>query len=152
MLAARLDAASRAGLGRSLAVFVVVAGDCGGCALEWAMVRGLAGHGVSIVEHPAAADVLLAMGAMTRSLVAAVQRAWAVMGAPKWVVAVGDCAIDGGLFAASGAVAGGVGAAVPIDLAIPGCPPSPPAIRSALRTLLAANTHGTVGPTPRIGA
>ena len=139
MLAARLDAESQVGLGRSLAVFPVAAGDCGGCALEWGMVQGLARYGLSVVDEPAGADVLLVMGAMTRNLVSAVQLAWSAMGTPKWVVAVGDCAIDGGVFAGSGAVAGGVGAAVPIDLGIPGCPPTPATMLAGLRTLLAAN-------------
>lgn len=143
-LAARLDAASWARLGRSLAVFPVAAGDCGGCALEWAMLRGaaygLAAHGVSVADGPAGADVLLVTGAMTRALVPAVQAAWAGMAAPRWVVAVGDCAADGGMFAASGAVAGGVGAAVPVDVLVPGCPPTPTAMLEALLAVVGANT------------
>ncbi len=143
VLAARLDAASLARLGRSLCVFPVSAGECGGCALEWAALRGvaygLAPYGVSVAAHPAEADVLLVMGAMTRVLVRPVQLALAAMGRPRWVVAVGDCAIDGGVFAGAGPVAGGVEAAVQVDLAIPGCPPSPAAMLAGLETLLAAN-------------
>ena len=142
-LAARLDAASQARLGRSLAVFVVQTGDCGGCALEMAALQGvaydLAQYGLSVVGSPAEADVLLVSGAMTRVLVGPVQRALACMAAPCWVVAVGDCARDGGVFAGSGAVAGGVGAAVAVDLVVPGCPPAPGAILAGLRTILAAN-------------
>ena len=139
-LAARLDAESVAGLGRSLAVYVVHAGDCGGCGMEWAAVRGLAAAGLSVVAEPAGADVLLVLGAMTRNLAGAVQLAWAGMGTPRWVVAVGDCAIDGGVFAGSGAVAGGVGGAVAVDMVVPGCPPTPAAILAGLRTLIAANS------------
>lgn len=144
ILAARLDAESRARLGRSLAVFPVFAGECGGCSLEWAMLRStvhaLARHGITVTEDPAGADVLLAMGALTHALAAAVQHAAAAMAPPRWVVAVGDCAGDGGVFARTAAVAGGIAAAVPVDVSVPGCPPTPDAIMDALRTILAANT------------
>ena len=142
-LVARLDAEAFAPLGRSLAVCVVVAGDCGGCALELAVLRsaayGLAPHGVSVLDTPVGADVLLVTGAMTRSLVGPVRRALQQMARPRWVVAVGDCGVDGGAFAGSPAVAGGVGAAIAVDLVVPGCPPEPAVILAALRALVAAN-------------
>jgi Ni,Fe-hydrogenase III small subunit len=142
-LAARLDAESLQPLGRSLAVCIVTAGDCGGCALEVAMLRsaayGLAPHGVCVQDTPVGADVLLVTGAMTRSLVGPVRRALQQMARPRWVVAVGDCAIDGGAFAGGPAVAGGVEAAIPVDLVVPGCPPEPSTILAALRALVAAN-------------
>ena len=145
-LVARMDAAEEVRLGRSLVVFVVSAGECGGCALEWAAMRGvvygLARFGVSVSDTPVGADVLLVMGAMTRSLVAPLQRALAAMARPRWVVAVGDCAGDGGVFKGSGAVAGGVEAAVPVDLVVPGCPPQPAAMLAALRALVEANAQG----------
>ena len=144
ILAARLDAESRTRLGRSLAVFPVSAADCGGCALEWAILRStvhtLARHGVTIVDDPAGADVLLAMGALTHALAAAIQQAAAAMAPPHWVVAIGDCASDGGIFARTPAVAGGIAAAIPVDIVVPGCPPTPDAILDALRTVIAANT------------
>ena len=143
VLAARLDTLSLARLGRSLAVFPVAAGDCGACMLEWAALRGaaygLVQHGITVTDHPAAADILLVTGAMTRVLVRPVQLVLAAMARPCWVVAVGDCAIDGGPFAGAGPVAGGVAAAVAVDLAIPGCPPAPTAMLSGLLTLLEAN-------------
>lgn len=142
-LTARLDAAALARLGRSLVLYPLATADCGGCMLELAMLRsaafGLARHGLAVQDTPVGADVLLVTGAMTRSLVVPVQRALLAMAQPRWVIAIGDCAIDGGVFATSGAVAGGAGSAVPIDLAIPGCPPAPEAILSGLMTLLAVN-------------
>ena len=142
-LSAQLDARTQPRLGRSLAIFPLAAGDCGGCTLEWAMLRHtarlLSRHGLSVVDSPAAADVLLVTGAMTRTLVAPIQRALLAMAAPRWVVAVGDCAADGGPFASSAAIAGGVQAAVPVDIAVPGCPPSPAAIVAGLRALLEVN-------------
>lgn len=145
-LVARLDAAAEVRLGRSLVVYAVPAGECGGCALEWAALRGvvygLAQFGVLVAEAPVGADVLLVTGAMTRSLVAPVQRALAAMARPRWVVAVGNCADDGGVFKGSGAVAGGVASAVPVDLVVPGCPPTPGAMLAALRALLEASAQG----------
>lgn len=142
-LAARIDAASFRRLGRSLAVFAVSAGGCGGCALEWAALRhvaaGLAGAGITVVDTPEAADVLLVSGAATRVLVGPLRHALACMGEPRWVVALGDCAIDGGVFATSGPVAGGVDAAVPVDVQLPGCPPAPAAILAALLAIVEAN-------------
>ncbi len=142
-LAARIDADRLVRLGRSLAVYPVAAGDCGGCALEWAMLRhaaaGLEQYGVSVRDTPVGADVLLLSGVVTSSLVAPVQRALLAMAEPRWVVAVGACAIDGGVFAGSPAVAGGAAAAVPVDLVIPGCPPTPAAMLAGLRALIAAN-------------
>lgn len=142
-LAAQLDARSQLRLGRSLAVCALAAGDCGGCMLEWIMLRhtarGLGRYGLTVLDTPVGADVLLVSGAMTRSLVAPVQRALLAMAAPRWVVAIGDCGIDGGVFAGSPAVAGGVQAAIPVDVAVPGCPPGPAAMLAALRALLAAN-------------
>lgn len=142
-LAAKLDAAAQPRLGRSLAVYPVFGADCGGCALEFAALRGaaygLARHGVAVVDHPAAADVLLVAGPVTRVLTDPLRRALAAMGEPRWVVAVGDCAVDGGMFAPSGAVAGGAEAAVPVDIVVPGCPPTPAAMLAALLTIIAAN-------------
>ncbi len=142
-LAAALDAAELPRLGRSLAVYPLAAGDCGGCLLEWTMLRsaayGLEPHGISVLDTPVGADILLVAGAMTSSLAAPVQRALAAMAQPRWVIALGDCAIDGGVFASSPAVSGGASPTVPVDLAIPGCPPAPADILAALRTLLAVN-------------
>jgi Ni,Fe-hydrogenase III small subunit len=142
-LAARLEAASRQRLGRSLAIRHVDSGSCGGCELE---LRALTGalydrerYGLRFVDSPRHADVLLVTGVLTQNLRQALEQAWDAAPNPKWVVAVGDCAIDGGVFKGSYAVLGGAGNAVPVDLTISGCPPSPARILAGLRALLEAN-------------
>lgn len=142
-LAAELDAAARARLGRSLGVFAVSAGGCGACALELRALRGtvydLERLGLRFVGSPRQADVLLMTGPLTRVMAEPVAQAWAAMPGPKWAVALGACAIDGGPFAGSYAVLGGVGGAVPVSMSILGCPPAPASILAGLRTLIEAN-------------
>jgi Ni,Fe-hydrogenase III small subunit len=142
-LAARLEAASRQRLGRSLAIRHVDSGSCGGCELELRALTGalydLERHGLRFVDSPRHADVLLVTGVLTQNLRQALEQAWDAAPNPKWVVAVGDCAIDGGVFKGSYAVLGGAGNAIPVDLTISGCPPSPARILAGLRALLEAN-------------
>jgi Ni,Fe-hydrogenase III small subunit len=144
-LAARLEAASQQRLGRSLAVFHVNAGSCGGCELELRALRGalydLERFGLCFVESPRQADVLVVTGPLTRTLRTAVEQAWDATPDPKWVVAVGDCAVDGGVFKGSYAVLAGAGSVVPVDLTISGCPPTPERLLSGLRALLEANAR-----------
>ena len=143
--AARLDAAAQQRLGRSLAVRAVNAGGCNGCELELRMLAGavydLERFGLRFVASPRHADVLLVTGPVTRAMHGALVRTWQAMPEPKWVVAVGDCGIDGGVFKGSYAVSGGVDAAVPVDLAIRGCPPTPLQMLDGLRTLVEANAR-----------
>jgi Ni,Fe-hydrogenase III small subunit len=142
-LSDRLEAASQARLGRSLAIRHVNTGSCNGCELELRALTGvlyeMARFGLTFVDSPRHADVLLVTGPLTRNLRSALEQAWDATPDPKWVVAVGDCAIDGGVFKGSYAVLGGTGTSVPVDLTISGCPPSPARILSGLRTLLEAN-------------
>lgn len=144
-LAARLDSASQQRLGRSLAICHVNTGSCGGCELEVRALTGvlydLARFGLSFVDSPRHADVLLVSGPVTRTLRTALEQAWDGAPDPKWVVAVGDCAVDGGVFKGSYAVLGGTGAVVPVDLTISGCPPSPARLLAGLRALLEANAR-----------
>jgi len=144
-LASRLDAGGHAGLCRSLAILHVDAGSCGGCEIELRTVRravyDLERFGVSFVATPRHADVLLVTGPVTRNLVEAVEQAHAAMPEPKFVVAVGDCAVDGGVFKGNYAVTGGVGTTLPVDLLISGCPPTPERILTGLRALLEANAR-----------
>ena len=142
-LAARLDRAAQARLGRSLALFPLEAGGCGGCALEIAALRAsvyrLARLGLSIATTPIQADVLLVTGALTRAMAVPVRRAWEAAADPKWVLAIGECAADGGPFRGSYAVIGGVSEVAPVDVIVPGCPPDPSDILRALVALLDAN-------------
>lgn len=142
-LAARLDAAAQARLGRSLALRHVPTGGCNACELELAALTGvvydLQRLGLRFVTDPAEADVLVATGPLTRAMHHALESCLATMGEPRWVVAVGDCAVDGGVFKGSYAVEGGIGGTVPVDLLIRGCPPAPAQILSGLMALLAVN-------------
>ena len=142
-LSARLEAAARIRLGRSLAIRHVNTGSCNGCELELRALSNvfydLERFGLRFVESPLHAGVLLVTGPLTRNLKTALEQAWDATPDPKWVIAVGDCALDGGVFKGSYAVLGGTGLSVPVDLAISGCPPSPSRILSGLRALLEAN-------------
>ena len=144
-LAARIEAASQARLGRSLALLHVDAGSCGGCELELRALNGvfhdLERLGLNFVTTPRHADVMLVTGPATRNLADAVQQSFAAMADPKWVVAVGDCAVDGGVFKGSYAVLGGAAPTVSVDLTIAGCPPKPERILAGLRALLEANAR-----------
>lgn len=141
-LAARLDASARRRLGRSLAIRQVDAGSCNGCELEinatQNVVHDLERFGLRFVASPRHADVLLVTGPVTRNMREALERTRAATPDPCFIVAVGDCAVDGGVFKGSYAVEGGVEAVLPPDLRVPGCPPTPTQIIRALLTLLAA--------------
>lgn len=140
-LAGTLDRAARRRLGRSLSIRAVDAGSCNGCELEIHALNNafydLERFGLRFVASPRHADVLLVTGPVTRNMREALERTWTATPDPKWVVAVGDCARDGGCFAGSYAVAGGVSAVVPVDLHISGCPPNPVQLLEGLLALLA---------------
>ena len=144
-LVERLEAAAQRRLGRSLAIRQLDAGSCNGCELEIRMlssiVYDLERFGLRFVASPRHADVLLVTGPVARNMQEALQRTWNAMAEPKWVVAVGDCAIDGGVFKGSYAIAGGVEAALAVDLLVRGCPPAPAQILNGLRTLVEANAR-----------
>ena len=144
-LATRLNAAAQARLGRSLTIRHINAGSCNGCELEMRALRGavydLERFGLSFVESPHHADVLMVTGPLTRNLSEALEAAWYATPDPKWVVAVGDCAVDGGVFKGSYAVHEGISAALPVDLTISGCPPSPARLLAGLRALLEVHAH-----------
>ena len=141
-LAADVDRAARRRLGRSLSIREVDAGSCNGCELEIHALNNafydLERFGLRFVASPRHADVLLVTGPVTRNMREALARTYNATPDPKWVVAVGDCALDGGVFTGSYAVVGGVSAVVPVDLHIPGCPPRPVQLLKGLLSLLAA--------------
>src|ERR1700723_1740116 len=128
-LAASLDRAARRRLGRSFAIREVDAGSCNGCELEIHALNNafydLDRFGLRFVAWPRHADVLLLTGPVTKNMREALERTYRATPDPKWVVAVGDCAKDGGVFSGSDAVVGGMSQVVPVDLHIAGCPPSP---------------------------
>jgi Ni,Fe-hydrogenase III small subunit len=151
-LTARVDVAARRRLGRSLSIRAVDAGSCNGCELEIHALNNaiydLERFGLKFVASPRHADVLLVTGPLTLNMREALQRTYAAMPSPKWVVAVGDCAINGGVFAGSYAVANGIGEAVPVDLTIAGCPPEPERLLSGLLTLLERSSRAPTAPAP----
>lgn len=126
-------------------VFFLDAGGCGGCALEMRLTRSaLAKAGLGLVSSPVEACILLVAGPLTRAMAYALGAAWEAMAAPKYLVALGDCAIDGGVFAGSYASLDGLSAFVPPaftppaftpSLVLRGCPPAPDAIAAALAGL-----------------
>jgi Ni,Fe-hydrogenase III small subunit len=139
-LAKAVNRAARARLGRSLSIRQVDAGSCNGCELEIHALSNafydLERFGLRFVASPRHADVLMVTGPVTKNMREALLRTYNATPDPKWVVAVGVCAVDGGLFAGSYAVAGGVKDAVPVDLTIHGCPPNPSQLLAGLLALL----------------
>src|SRR6266702_8017964 len=139
-LGASVERAARRRLGRSLSIREVDAGSCNGCELEIHALNNafydLERFGLHFVASPRHADVLLVTGPVTRNMREALERTYNATPDPKWVVAVGDCAVDGGIFSDSYAVVGGVHEVVPVDLHIRGCPPSPTQLLEGLLALL----------------
>jgi Ni,Fe-hydrogenase III small subunit len=139
-LANSVDLAAKRRLGRSLSIREVDAGSCNGCELEIHALQNafydLERFGLRFVASPRHADVLLVTGPVTKNMSEALERTYNATPDPKWVVAVGDCAADGGLFAGSYAVVGGVSSVVPVDLHIRGCPPDPTALLKGLLALM----------------
>src|SRR3984893_19123980 len=125
-LAQSVDRAARARLGRSLSIRHVDAGSCNGCELELHTLSNafydLERFGLRFVASPRHADVLMVTGPVTKNMREALLRTYNATPDPKWVIAVGACAVDGGIFAGSYAVEGGVNDVVPVDLTIRGWP------------------------------
>ncbi len=144
-LAKSVDHAARAKLGRSLSIREVDAGSCNGCELEIHALNNafydLERFGLRFVASPRHADVLLVTGPVTKNMREALLRTYNATPDPKWVVAVGTCAVDGGIFAGSYAIAGGVKDVIPVDLHIRGCPPSPTELLKGLLALLASTNQ-----------
>jgi len=139
-LGARLDAAARRRLGRSLSIREVDAGSCNGCELEIHALNNafydVERFGLRFVASPRHADVLLVTGPVTFNMRQALERTYAATPTPKWLVAVGDCAAGCGVFADSAACVGAVAKVIPVDLVIRGCPPTPTQLLQGLLALL----------------
>jgi Ni,Fe-hydrogenase III small subunit len=139
-LAAKVDDAARIRLGRSLSIRQVDAGSCNGCELEIHALNNpyydIERFGFRFVAAPRHADVLLVTGPVTHNMREALKRTYDATPDPKWVVAAGDCACTGGIFAESYATVGAVDKVVPVDLRIKGCPPTPTQLLEGLLALL----------------
>src|SRR5437764_7017641 len=147
-VATALGRVARRRLGRSLSIREIDAGSCNGCELEIHALNNayydVECFGLRFVASPRHADVLMVTGPVTRNMRDALERTYHATPDPKWVVAIGDCARDGGCFAGSYAVVGGVSEVVPVDLHIPGCPPTPTAMLKGLLALLERVDAGAV--------
>lgn len=130
-------------LGRALAIRHVDAGSCNGCELEIHALNNpyynLEGLGIKFVASPRHADLLLVTGPVSRNMAEALRRTYDAMPAPKLVVAAGDCGCTGGIFGESYASCGRVSNVIPVDVAVPGCPPEP---RALMQAILTAVTNG----------
>lgn len=124
----------------SLAIRQVDAGSCNGCELEIHALNNpyyaIERFGVHFVASPRHADVLLVTGPVSRHMEAALRRTYDAMPSPKWVIATGECACNGGEFGVSYASCGAVENVIPVDVTIPGCPPTPWALLSGIRRFL----------------
>ncbi len=143
-LATAVGRAARRRLGRSLSIREVDAGSCNGCVNS--AYYDVERFGLRFVASPRHADVLMVTGPVTKNMREALERTYHATPNPKWVIAVGDCARDGGCFAGSYAVVGGVSEVIPVDLHISGCPPAPTAMLRGLLALLERVDAGAVVP------
>jgi len=128
--------------GRALAIRHVDAGSCNGCELEIHACNGphynLERLGIRFVASPRHADLLLVTGPVSRHMETALRRTYDATPEPKLVVAIGDCGCDGGIFGESYASRGRVSNVIPVDVAVPGCPPEPLAIIQGILTAVTA--------------
>jgi Ni,Fe-hydrogenase III small subunit len=127
-------------LGRALCIRAVDAGSCNGCELEIHALANplynLEGLGIRFVASPRHADLLLVTGPVSKHMEVALRRTYEATPDPKLVVAVGDCGCTGGIFGESYASRGRVSNVIPVDVAVPGCPPRPIQILSGILTAL----------------
>ncbi len=139
--AQRLSAAMARQLGRALVIRHIDAGSCNGCELEINALNSpyynLEALGIKFAASPRHADLLLVTGPVAKNMEVALKRAYDATPAPKLVVAVGDCGCTGGLFGESYACVGGVAKIIPVDVAIPGCPPTPLQLMQGILTAIA---------------
>ncbi|MDF1583310.1 MAG: NADH-quinone oxidoreductase subunit B family protein [Methyloprofundus sp.] len=124
----------------SIAIRAVDAGSCNGCELEIHALNNpfydVERFGIHFVASPRHADVLLVTGPVSRHMQTALLRTYEATPNPKWVIAVGDCAACGGEFGISYASCGAVANVIPVDVVIPGCPPTPETLVKGLLSLM----------------
>ncbi|MGE5385716.1 MAG: NADH-quinone oxidoreductase subunit B family protein [Betaproteobacteria bacterium] len=141
-------------LGQALAIRAVDAGSCNGCELEIHALNNplynLEGMGIKFVASPRHADMLLVTGPVSRHMETALRRTYQATPWPKLVVAIGDCGCTGGVFGENYATCGKVANIIPVDVAVPGCPPPPiDILRGILTAIKGRNAVGAVTtPTP----
>jgi Ni,Fe-hydrogenase III small subunit len=124
----------------ALTIRHVDAGSCNGCELEIHACNNpyynLEALGIRFVASPRHADLLLVTGPVSRHMETALKRTYDAAPDPKLVVAVGDCGCTGGLFGENYATRGAVANVIPVDVAVPGCPPTPLAIMQGILTAI----------------
>jgi Ni,Fe-hydrogenase III small subunit len=139
----------RAVLGRALCIRHVDAGSCNGCELEIHALNNplynLEGLGIRFVASPRHADMLLVTGPVSKHMEVALRRTFDATPDPKLVVALGDCGCTGGIFGESYASCGRVSHVIPVDVAVPGCPPSPTRILEGILAALSSSSAQTAG-------
>jgi Ni,Fe-hydrogenase III small subunit len=130
-------------MGRALCIRHIDAGSCNGCELEIHALNNpiynLEGLGIRFVASPRHADLLLVTGPVSRHMIEALRRTYDATPDPKLVVAIGDCGCTGGIFGESYASAGRVANVIPVNVAVPGCPPSPLRIMSGILTAITSS-------------
>ncbi len=136
----RLQAAVLERFHGALAIRHVDAGSCNGCELEINQLNcpyyNLEGLGIKFVASPRHADMLLVTGPVSRNMAVALRRTYDATPEPKLVVAVGDCGCSGGIFGENYASCGRVSNVIPVDVAVPGCPPTPVALMQGILTAI----------------
>jgi len=150
VVVARLQEKILTTLGRALTIRQVDAGSCNGCELEIHALGNpyynIEGLGIKFVASPRHADLLLVTGPVSKHMAIALQRTYDATPDPKLVVAVGDCGCSGGIFGESYACLGRVANVIPVDVEIPGCPPTPTALLQGI--LAAISAAASPDPTP----
>jgi Ni,Fe-hydrogenase III small subunit len=153
VVVARLQEQILRTLGRALTIRQVDAGSCNGCELEIHALGNpyynLEGLGIKFVASPRHADMLLVTGPVSKHMAIALKRTYDATPDPKLVIAAGDCGCSGGIFGESYASLGRVANVIPVDVAIPGCPPTPTAL---LQGILAALSNAAPPVEPRLDA
>ena len=148
VVVARLQEEILRTLGRALTIRHVDAGSCNGCELEIHALSNpyynLEGLGIKFVASPRHADMLLVTGPVSRNMEVALKRTYDATPEPKLVVALGDCGCTGGIFGESYASCGRVSNVIPVDVAVPGCPPTPVAIMQGILTAIGNTLPGAI--------